>query len=616
MIVLGIWSLVHCSVLGMGSFCPTATGRLEQSSGSGSPGALKWQAPLGTVVVNQPELTVGQQVLGVTVKSRSIKRSQATFLYQVNITECGVVDYTVNISAVSGPGGPLLLCRTALSAAQPLKQDLRVSQSFELAGRRAAALVTEQCRANVDEAGKTIFTQGMRTWRIGTDEPASAHFDLGIESTDLKGPVISMPLVALAFRGENGSALRLLSIATDPYCGAQFYASQSAGTGPGGDARVAVVTRYKGSLVPIRSEARTLALQFSEEGADGMFRAFYATIPEIKPGADWIHGVAMNYYDYFSDGGKGWYRDIEKLAQVVPKEYRGKVVCCLHGWYDGIGKYCFDPKTGKMADEWKVFGQHPNSKAEMYRRIAFAKERGFRVILYFADGTNSPKESEFHKGMIFMDQNRQTRGGWLGPDFGGGPYLDAANPAFRAWYRAYLEALLKEYGREIDGLVYDETNYMRVGDVSFGGPEPAYADRSMMTLVSELAQVVQEWRKVNPGLVFLEGSHYYYGLVAHGSYTDWPGLPLAINYRNASWQCLWDDPGVRNVHCRSRTDPNVDYPYGLDIGLTDGWGKNRGGPAKMPREILDEVIQRFMQRVKEGPQQPKIKTITDPDRLL
>jgi hypothetical protein len=178
-----------------------------------------------------------------------------------------------------------------------------------------------------------------------------------------------------------------------------------------------------------------------------------------------------------------------------------------------------------------------------------------------------------------------------------------------------MRALLAEFGRDIDGFVWDETGYMGVGDIATGGSEPTYADRATMSLFSELAQIVQDWHKVNPDLVLMEGSHYYYGLVAHGSYTDFGGLPLVVNYRNTSWQCCWDDPGIRNVHTHCRTDPKVDYPYGLDIGLTDAWGSWRG-PAKMPPKTLAEVMVRFLQRVQAGPPQPKIKTIADPERLL
>ena len=137
----------------------------------------------------------------------------------------------------------------------------------------------------------------------------------------------------------------------------------------------------------------------------------------------------------------------------------------------------------------------------------------------------------------------------------------------------------------------------------------------MMTLMRDLTMKVQQWRKVHPELVMMEGSHYFYGLVADGSFTDYAGLPLAITYRNASWTCSWDHPGIRNVHTHFRSDPNTKYPYGLDLGLSNGYGSDTG-PSEMSPKVLDEVFKHFLNRVNEGPERPKIKTIEGLDKLL
>ncbi|MHC4800439.1 MAG: hypothetical protein ACYTF1_27680 [Planctomycetota bacterium] len=305
------------------------------------------------------------------------------------------------------------------------------------------------------------------------------------------------------------------------------------------------------------------------------------------------------------------------MADMCPLEHRNKIALCIHGWYDNIGFYCYDHRTGKLLDQWRAFANPRGkskpaiamSKQEMHRRIKFAKDRGFRVILYYADGMNCTGVPDFHKGQAFVYQNGRTRGGWRGPCGGGGPSLDPTFTEVREWFLGYLEALLAEYGREIDGLVFDETNYFLIDDVSYRiRAKPAYADRAMMTLMRDLTLKVQQWRKVNPDLIFMEGSHYYYGLAANGSFTDFAGLPLVINYRNTSWTCSWNNPGIRNLHTHHRTDPNVKYPYGLDLGLTNGWATDTG-PAEMDPKILNQVFQHFLKRVKQGPQRPKIKTI-------
>ena len=72
----------------------------------------------------------------------------------------------------------------------------------------------------------------------------------------------------------------------------------------------------------------------------------------------------MAYYDYNSDDGKGWYRDIETMEKKCPKELRDKIVVCIHGWYNNTGKYCYDNSTGTLLDNWKAFANpHPNYKS-------------------------------------------------------------------------------------------------------------------------------------------------------------------------------------------------------------------------------------------------------------
>jgi hypothetical protein len=255
------------------------------------------------------------------------------------------------------------------------------------------------------------------------------------------------------------------------------------------------------------------------------------------------------------------------------------------------------------------------SKNEIHKRIKFAKDRGFRVILYYADGTNCTGSMETRENEVFRYADNSTFMGWMGPD-GGGPALDPTCPEVRNWYKGYLTALLKEYGKELDGFVWDETNLLLADDLSYRiRSNPQYAGRAMMEFMKELTMIIQEWRKENPNLVIMEGSHYFYGLMANGSFTDYSGLPTIINYRNTSWSCIWMQPGIRNVHTHIRTRKDIDYPYGLDLGLSNGWDTDTG-PSEMDPKIFDEVFQRFLQRTKEGPETPKIKNIDGLDTLL
>jgi hypothetical protein len=71
-------------------------------------------------------------------------------------------------------------------------------------------------------------------------------------------------------------------------------------------------------------------------------------LAEIPPGPAWLRDIAMVDYDYLSDGGQGWFRDIDALEAAIPAADRGKVLLALHGWYDFVGRYCFSPETGAL----------------------------------------------------------------------------------------------------------------------------------------------------------------------------------------------------------------------------------------------------------------------------
>ena len=69
-------------------------------------------------------------------------------------------------------------------------------------------------------------------------------------------------------------------------------------------------------------------------------------------------------FDYMSEGGKGWFQDIDALAAALSPEERQKVFLCLHGWYDWCGRYSFDAKTGQFDKQWTAFGNAPRYKGQ------------------------------------------------------------------------------------------------------------------------------------------------------------------------------------------------------------------------------------------------------------
>jgi hypothetical protein len=95
-------------------------------------------------------------------------------------------------------------------------------------------------------------------------------------------------------------------------------------------------------------EKRTIIEMAGVLDLDMGMNMYYQTIlKDVPAGPDWMKDIAMISYDFMSDDGKGWYADIDTLTTLLPLADRQKVALCMHGWYDYVGKYCFNFKTGK-----------------------------------------------------------------------------------------------------------------------------------------------------------------------------------------------------------------------------------------------------------------------------
>jgi hypothetical protein len=376
---------------------------------------------------------------------------------------------------------------------------------------------------------------------------------------------------------------------------------------------------------------------------------FYATsLAEVKPGPDWQHQVAMVYYDYFGKNGQGWFKDIDALTKLVAPEDRGKVFLALHGWYDYVGHYAFNWRQRTFEKEWTVFPNAldphfqslpdapdngtgliwpknsvkamrpaPMSVADIHRRIRYAKDKGFRVGIYYADGTNASDGVN-----DVYDPSKVLRwGGWEGPDTKGRTYAqNPLHPDVREFYLRYIQALLDEYGKELDGFIWDETFVVGPNDL---GPEvaPGYAGRGMMTLVKEVASRVANF---SPQLALFASddigafSQYEqaapYCLVAHGTYQDSWCTPvgwsygLFPNYRNVLWSCNWA-PVTRFEYSRYAVEtftvpvPISNGAFGDDIGIGDM-------TAEWQKRIMDLFDQRKQKRmdiswIEQEPWNPK-----------
>ena len=530
-------------------------------------GTLRWEPSVARAVrILAPELT-GQKAI---LKNQSIEGNEAVLEYTV---DNGTV--SVKISAIENG----LIARMTVAFDKPVTNDLETVIAFDVEGTAARQMGLPERNG--------VF----KVWPMSPELGGAGKFELGNAA---KGPIpcstLGMPVVGLIF-GENEPQL---AVAADPYCGSFIRARGQ---------RVEIRTTYAGSVVPVTHEERTFALEFHRGGSDGTCRAFYRTVPEIKPGAPWTHGIHLVYYDYLSEKGLGWFKGLQTLADRIPRQHRGHVAVALHGWYDYFQQYAYDHNTGKLLKEWTAFpGTHkvPMSLPEMHRRLKFAKDLGFRVLLYFSDGTNSDSGAPgFQRDYVLKDKAGKTFPGWKGPDSLGDPLkMDPSVPGLREWYRGYLKALVAEYGQQVDGFVWDETFYIPTNFISYPNDQPAYADRAMMSLVSEMTQIVQAYHKHNPDLVFLASDlgHTSYAIVANGTWQDsamreqhW-GPSMFSNYRNSLWSCNWYP--LRHA----KDNAIAAEKYGLPQGVSNGWG-DHCGPHRMPPELLDAVLRRFTKNV-------------------
>ena len=499
--------------------------------GAAAESVVVWKSETGRAVRTRPP-----QLMLTNPKDKSPLPFKVELIKRTAVQGGSVLDYALTLQAQGlvikgtanvriGMSGDVLISRMTVTFDQPVTDNVETVWAFDVPGAPARQMELPERNGC------------FKIWPLSPELGGAGRFALGRAA---QGPAacsaLGMPVVGLIF-GEHEPQL---AVAADPYCGSYLQAqTNAAGT------QVEVRTTYTGSLVPLRTEQRTVTLEFHRQGHAGTLRSFYRTIPEIKPGASWIQGIHLVYYDYLSEKGTGWFKDLQALADRIPQAQRGCVAACLHGWYDYFQHYAYDHTHRRLLKEWTAFpGTYkvPMSLVEMHRRLKFAKDLGFRVLLYFADGTNSDSGAPaFNPGYVLKDKAGHTFPGWKGPDSLGQPLkMDPSVPGLRDWYRDYLKALLDEYAREVDGLVWDETFYIQTDFISCTGPEPAYADRAMMSLVSELTQMVQACHDRNPELVFLasDNGETSYALVAHGTYQDsamderaW-GPSMFANYRN------------------------------------------------------------------------------------
>ena len=214
------------------------------------------------------------------------------------------------------------------------------------------------------------------------------------------------------------------------------------------------------------------------------------------------------------------------------------------------------------------------TKAGVHQRIDKARSLGFRVLMYFSDGLNSCEGVPFWREQVEL--TTYTRGEWKGPDSTG--RLFARNPLHASTVREVTNlarGILDEYGASIVGLVWDETFEMVNDQVGVAGSAPGYAGLGMLRLVEAVAGIVHSSTSCRECVLLVAGCMQQMSmpsaLVADGTYED-VGLNTAAaaygvlpNYRNALWECGWDD--ISHIQ-----NENVLVRYNVPVGISNGWG--------------------------------------------
>lgn len=416
-------------------------------------------------------------------------------------------------------------------------------------------------------------------------ESAYWEWPLGLESGHEFSPdrQLAIPLISATMPDASGR----VTCISDPFWGTGF------SVGGLEHAQIALTSHHNEPFT------RTFWTVLHRGEPDAAMDAWYVTaLADVPEGPDWLHDVAWQHYDYLSHGGKGWFEDLDALEGRVAPPDRRKIVFALHGWYDMLGRYTFDADTGRLDETWTAFPNAaamkekgfptsepvPLSQDEMHRRIRYAKDRGVRVALYFADGLTACEGAR-----RFAEDRLLSWGGWNGPDTVGKPYAqNPAHPDVYQWYLDYLKALLNEYGQEIDAFVWDETFMVRARTTTpETAPQRAFVAPSMMRLVADLTRAVTDYRK---DLAFLvsdcigatsdEIARWTdvppYAIMAHGCYQDshsrpsvWP-YGIFPNYRNVLWSCNW-----RAVTRFDWTEYGVQH-FDTPLATSNGWLDDKG----------------------------------------
>jgi hypothetical protein len=596
--------------------------------------ALTWDKTVG-VVVKTPVATVqldrndklaapvlkfaGGEVVELKNPTRYSEAARLMLTYEVAGPRGMNIIVVREVAIASREGNAELVEDFQITPQKPITEDLEIVRPFTISGVSAALKTAAVC---------PLFNGWAKPYELSA-APLQVEYRLGSFLTGKEVDRLALPVIQL-----DGHDAWRAALSSDCRFSTLFEITKADEHGVQG----AVRYQYACSKVPLKgTETRRFGVCLSPappagepfgKSIDSFFRLM---LPDVPPGPQWLHRIAMVHYDYLSDDGTGWEKDVNELARLLTPEERGRVALCFHGWYESLGGYGYDDAAGRMKSEWVAMGRTRKvhlTQEEMKRRLHVAKELGFRVLLYFGDGivqdSKAPAAGCYYPDWDYHDLKGNRVTGWEGPDTWGTTYVrNPSHPEMVAWYGRYLKALLAAFGSEIDGVVWDETHYVKLGWIA-AKPEPAYCDRAMMDL---LAGLRRQMKAADPQKVFLASDcvgpdepgwgNVNYAMVADGTYQDSWCRPACWSYgffpnwRNSYWSCIWAAQsnfswmrfGVEN--------------FGTPVAISNGFGDDCG-PSEWNPKIRKSVLDLFHKRLTMTPtryltEDPKIVLAHSPE---
>ena len=150
-------------------------------------------------------------------------------------------------------------------------------------------------------------------------------------------------------------------------------------------------------------------------------------------------------------------------------------------------------------------------------------------------------------------------------------------PEVHDFYLAYADAMLKEFGDQLDALVWDETAWSATTP-TVPWKSPAIHPRDDAAGARSRRQSGNTRPQDGPAHLGLRGrlGRADYAMVAHGTYQDtwcqpaaWP-CGIFPNWRNTLWSCCWWP-----VHKWKWIEFGVKN-YQAPVAISNGWGDNTG----------------------------------------